>query len=318
MIENKIRRQLRHGYNNAGAKAGPGGNLEGNGNAHLGTSTLIKNCTVYGSMITKSTTGKHAPGAVTSLPPSTSPVMTNHSDTNKATLENSSFRALHAKTLTKELLFPVMEWPSILTGPCPSTFHRHKLDRGSSFSHYTAWLEFVYFDHDVLQAVQRGEVKGIYTSTFWSSNSGSFSAAENGTLYKNGIPFLESDIMVVFEDDTDIVVADYNTTIIQELSSMSTDLLYLGWCEGRILNPIPSCVFAYAVTRRGARHLIAHYDPCRKSIDEQFAMMAKNNWISYRKSKSVIFKSRYHTRTHNSTNSHPKKHGHGHLQGTKS
>lgn len=33
-------------------------------------------------------------------------------------------------------------------------------------------------------------------------------AAENGTLYKNGLPFLEEDILVVFEDDADIAIKD--------------------------------------------------------------------------------------------------------------
>ena len=30
--------------------------------------------------------------------------------------------------------------------------------------------------------------------------------AENGTLYKNGVPFLEDDILVIFEDDADIAI----------------------------------------------------------------------------------------------------------------
>ena len=33
-------------------------------------------------------------------------------------------------------------------------------------------------------------------------------ASENGTLYKNGIPFLDDDILIVFEDDADIAIKD--------------------------------------------------------------------------------------------------------------
>lgn len=68
----------------------------------------------------------------------------------------------------------------------------------------------------------------------------------------------ESDILVVLEDDVDVAIQynDLNSTLAEELGSIGVDLLFLGWCEGRLARPVPLCAHAYAVTRRGARKLI--------------------------------------------------------------
>ena len=81
-------------------------------------------------------------------------------------------------------------------------------------------------------------------------------ATENGTLYKNGVPFLDDDILIVFEDDADIAIKDLENTLREELGMMTTDILYLGWCSGRLARPVPLCMHAYAVTRRGARKMV--------------------------------------------------------------
>jgi hypothetical protein len=33
-----------------------------------------------------------------------------------------------------------------------------------------------------------------------------------------------------------------------------------------------------------------HYEPCGKAVDEQFVMMAKNKWITYRRAHSYSYK----------------------------
>jgi hypothetical protein len=185
--------------------------------------------------------------------------------------------------------------------------HRHETDRGRGLAHYMLWHEFTYFDFDVIQTLSKGEIKGIYTATFWSSNSGTFSASENGTLYKNGIPFYEDDILVVLNDDTDIAVSNFNATIIRELTSMDTDILFLGWwCsgEGQISDANHQqkgrmCTNGYAVTRRGARKMMMYYEPCGQDIEDQILLMINNKWVSGRraldfvsdkKGKGAIFK----------------------------
>lgn len=79
---------------------------------------------------------------------------------------------------------------------------------------------------------------------------GKFEASENGSLFKNGKPFLDDDIIIIFEDDADIAIKDIETTLKEELAMMTTDILYLGWCSGRLARPVPLCMHAYALTRR--------------------------------------------------------------------
>lgn len=73
----------------------------------------------------------------------------------------------------------------------------------------------------------------------------------------NGSPI---DVLVILEDDVDvaIVYSELNTTLSEEIGDMGshTDLLFLGWCEGRLARPVPLCAHAYAVTRKGARKLV--------------------------------------------------------------
>lgn len=107
--------------------------------------------------------------------------------------------------------------------------------------------------------------------------------AENGSLYKNGLPIFEDDIMVIFEDDADIAVTDIVDVMRNELSNMTTDLLYLGWCEGRLAKPVPLCTQAYAMTRTGARKAIEYFEPCGLALNEQFVIWAKNNMITWRR-----------------------------------
>jgi len=221
------------------------------------------------------------------------------SSSTSSSLVNSSLILLQ-----KQLPFILSEWPSIYTAPCPHYKRTQKVDRGHSFSHYQIWLDFVYYDYDVIKAVNNKEFKNVYTSTSFSSTSSIFIAYENGTLYKDGILYNDNDIIIIFEDKIDIVVNDLKDILIDELKNMNTDILYLGWCYGKSKsnnnnnnnnnNNIPLCSHAYALTRRGAKQVIAYYNLCGPPIDEQLAHMIKNNYISYRLVNTTKYIDKFH------------------------
>ncbi len=53
----------------------------------------------------------------------------------------------------------------------------------------------------------------------------------------NEYPHQDKEILVIFEDDAEIAVEHISHVLADELSHMRTDLLYLGWCEGRLAKP---------------------------------------------------------------------------------
>jgi len=116
-------------------------------------------------------------------------------------------------------------------------------------------------EHSIREKRKPADTQVNYTSTSWTSSSSvsAFIPALSGRgpdLFKNGRPYLDNDIIVIFEDDADVAIRDVNATLVEELSNMTTDILYLGWCEGRLARPVPICMHAYAITRRGARLLM--------------------------------------------------------------
>jgi hypothetical protein len=105
-------------------------------------------------------------------------------------------------------------------------------------------LEFYFFDHDVIDAMHR-KVPEYISSNTYSSVSAIYTSVQNGSLYKNGIPFLDDDIMLVFEDSvthlpqymTSSSSGRMDTTALSAaLSAMSTDVLSLG--SGRSSLPV--------------------------------------------------------------------------------
>lgn len=254
-----------------------------------GNVSLIPNATVYGSIIISSSIGSN----VTSSTPSSS-------------VSILELREHSAREMYHQLPFPVMEWPAVFTKACPRFRNGHKTERGLAFAHYQIWSDFVFFDHDILAQASAHE-DGMFKSTTSTSTSNLFTY-ENRTFYKNGIPFLESDILVIFEDDADIAVVDIEETMRDELASMSTDMLYLGWCNGRLARPVPLCTHAYALTRKGCRKLIKYFEPCGLALDEQFVIMGKNNWITYRVAHPWNYKDRYNSR-YSHSHSHDGTHG---------
>lgn len=262
---------------------------------NLGTNSFIHNRTIFGALLPCMHTHKHGGGKSEHL-------MTS----NRSEFNNQNKHLIQAefgvgvsemKQATKKLPFPVVRWPHVITKACPS--HRlkpsadgvNKLLPVEALAHYAVWIEFMFFDHDVIQALERKEIKKniLYNSTSYSSDSGHFSASIDGLLYKNGLPFLEEDILVVFEDHTHVAISNVSQSLRAELSSMTTDLLYLGWREPTESGATPLSTYAYAITRRGARKAVEYFDPCRQSLEEQFAIMTKHGWLSYRQADPMNY-----------------------------
>ena len=179
--------------------------------------------------------------------------------------------------------FTFTKWPEVLSGPCPS-HHNRKSHEGinAGHSHYQVWMDFIYFDHDVLEAVKRKEVKGFYNSTAWTSTGGTFSASETGVLRKNNLLFTEDDIIVIIEDEALVSVRNVGEIMRNEFSNMTTDLLVLGWRDTRPTHDLLASSFAYALTRRGARIAMKYFDPCGHNLDLQLSTMARHGRLSHR------------------------------------
>ena len=197
--------------------------------------------------------------------------------------------------LHKLLPISLSQWPSIYTTSCPHYKRKAKVDRGHSYSHYQIWLDFIYYDYDVINAVNNNEVKDVYTSTSYSSSSAIFTAYKNGTLYKDGVKFDDNDVIIIFEDDVDIAVRDLNSIIIEELKNMNTDIIYFGWCQSKSKSNVPLCSHAYALTRRGAKEVVANYNQCGHAIDEQLAHMIKNQYITYKLVNTTKYIDKFYT-----------------------
>jgi hypothetical protein len=210
-----------------------------------GTSQLVQNTTVYGAMITSAY----------------GDLQENRRGQSAASADNiASQRWANARDMIAKLPFPVTLWPPVIARSCPYTSSQHKTERGLAFAHLQIWMDF------------------SYQTRYPEMDGDSAHEAPD----RNEYPPQDKDILVIFEDDAEIAVEDISHVLAAELSDMRSDLLYLGWCEGRLAKPVPLCTHAYAVTRVGAKKLINLLEPCGAALDEQFVMMAKNNWISYR------------------------------------
>jgi hypothetical protein len=203
---------------------------------------------------------------------------------------NTNITPLH-----KLLPITLLQWPSIYTTSCPHYKRKVKVDRGHCYSHYQIWLDFIYYDYDVINAVNNNEVKDVYISTSYSSSSAIFTAYKNGTLYKDGVKFDDNDAIIIFEDNVEIAVRDLDSIIINELKDMNTDILYFGWCQGKGKSNVPLCTHAYAITRRGAKEVVANYNQCGHAIDEQLAHMIKNQYITYKLVNTTKYIDKFYT-----------------------
>lgn len=200
----------------------------------------------------------------------------------KASMKLLEQRSTHARGMISNLPFPVVHWPPVFTKACPFSDSQHRTERGLLYAHYRIWLDFVYFDNELLDESRKTKEGTITENGASGYANGTFIVSTNGTLLKHGSPFRDENIIVIFEDDADIAVTDIHEALRKELTDMNTDLLFLGWCLGRLSRPVPLCTHAYALTLEGARKVIKYTEPCGLALDEQFVIMAKNKWITYR------------------------------------
>lgn len=203
----------------------------------------------------------------------------------KDQLKMISARIHNYQVLQSQLPFNLTRWSAVVAGPCPHYPNGHKTERGLAWAHYRIWREFEYFDYELILQHQNNSQHGVLTS-----ESGLYMIYPNGTMVKDGLPYTDDDILVIFEDDAISAISELNSTLKEEFSDMKVDMLFLGWCEGRAARPVPLCTHAYAITRRGARKLVKYYEPCGRAVDEQFVIIAKNGWLQYRRAHPFSYK----------------------------
>lgn len=250
---------------------------------HPGISGLVPKVSIYGAVIVSDKSEKHIINNSTS---------SHDAERIRKELILINARVLNVQSLKSELPFPLTEWSAAFTQPCPIFPNGHKTERGLSWAHYRIWREFAFFDPEILLQIPQHS-PGNHINRTLTSEDGIYVAHQNGTLYKAGLPFLDEDILVVFEDDADSTIKELNITLLEEFNQMTTDVLYLGWCEGRRARPVPLCLHSYAMTRKGARKLIQNFEPCGAAIDEQFVIMAKNNFFTWRKAFPYSYNRNY-------------------------
>jgi hypothetical protein len=128
---------------------------------------------------------------------------------------------------------------------CPNRKNKGN-DRGVAFSHFQIWLDFVFqgekFNHEVH----------------------------------------DSDVLVMLEDDAVVAVNNVHEVLIRELSQMTTDHVFLGWCFGR--RYMPMCTHAYAITRVALTRIVKQFDICfPHAIDAQLKLLAEKGLFTWRK-----------------------------------
>jgi len=167
---------------------------------------------------------------------------------NGTATENALARLAHGKQMIAGLPIPVESWWSVFAQSCP---HRPTKgnDRGVATAHYQIWLDWVFQGR---RGVDREIAK-------------------------------DDDVIIVFEDDAVVAVKDITKVLAEELSHMTTDLHFLGWCYGGGRR-MPMCTHAYAVSRKGARIMLDEWDTCStSSIDGQWKAMAQHSLFSWSK-----------------------------------
>jgi hypothetical protein len=97
----------------------------------------------------------------------------------------------------------------------------------------------------------------------------------------------DRDVLLVFEDDAVIAVQNIKASLEREISNMSSDLLFLGWCYGR--KCMPMCAHAYVLTRRGVKKILKEWDQCGNSLDSQWKALAGEKVFTWRKASSESY-----------------------------
>jgi len=204
-------------------------------------------------------------------------------------LQSISARIHNYRQLQQSLPFELARWSSVFTGPCPQWPDGHRTERGLIWAHYRIYRDFAFFD-PVTSTLAARKLKNSTVSNsselyvLVSSEGNEYVIYSDGQRFKRGRRFHDNDLLLIFEDDALATVSALNETLITELrDGPQVDILYLGWCEGRLAKPVPLCAHAYAITRKAAKKLVHYVEPCGLALDEQLVLIAKNNWLSFRR-----------------------------------
>ena len=191
--------------------------------------------------------------------------------------------------LEAELPFNLTPWHGIQLSACPNFKHIRNHARGVAMAHYQIWHDFVYFDSDLASDIKHSNLSDSVNLTYHS-----YAVDGEGRAYKDGLLRRPKDVLVVFEDDAESVINDTKGTMREELAEMNNvDMIFLGWCEGRLARPHPLCAHAYAVTRAGAAKLLQYYEPCGRGIDEQLVALMNLEWLTYRRAWPCSYQTNY-------------------------
>ena len=257
-----------------------------------GNATFVSNKTIFGAIIMSGYSNKEHVKKEKLESENTNTTVTAEKSRQKAAMTLSAIRSKNSRNMIAQLPFPVVHWPPVFSKACPHSASQHKSERGLLYAHYQIWLDFVYFDPVVLEKSKKGNVVGSYENPESGYDKHTFIAFENGTLHKYGSVYRKENIIVIFEDDADIAVVEIEKALRNEFNTMTTDLLFLGWCKGRYAKPVPLCAHAYAFTLEGARKAIKYIEPCGAALDEQFVKLAKNNWLTYREAHRINYENK--------------------------
>ena len=175
---------------------------------------------------------------------------------NGTAVDNAWARVDHAKEMTKSLPFNIEFWWSVYAQSCPHMVNKGN-DRGVSLAHYQIWSDF--------------EMQGRH-------KSGRDRAIAS-----------DRDVLIVFEDDAVIAVKNIKASLETEISNMSADLKFLGWCYGR--RGMPMCTHAYALSRAGVTRILAQWDSCsQSSIDGQWKAIVADGHFTWEKASDASYR----------------------------
>lgn len=169
-------------------------------------------------------------------------------------------------------------------------------DTGHGLSHFQIWTDFVFFDQDVLEARLRPTPEYV-ASTTYSSVSGHFQAFPNGTLSKNGVPYLDDDLLVILEDNL-VLNISYAHAVEQNLreiflSLKDVDVLWMTSCPPLTQQQEGTCNYAYVASRRAYRSIVEHFDICGRSLESQLLTMEHRKLIRMRTDGIYLFHPRH-------------------------
>ena len=89
----------------------------------------------------------------------------------------------------------------------------HTTERGLVWAHFRIMREFSYFDPVLLYKLYDAEGNKRIINETLTSRDGVYTIYPNGSLYKNDLPYLDDDIIAIFEDDAESAIQNLNITV---------------------------------------------------------------------------------------------------------